>query len=98
LALITCLRDTAWARGYNWGFEAFRTLVRCRYNFDLDTVEPNFLPVSLEASEELAALGSGLLPDVLVNNPHGDYPQDVEVPLPPPALKESSEDEATLGP
>jgi hypothetical protein len=45
-----------------------------QYEFDPDTVETNFLPVP--TGEEMAAVGRELLPDVPVNNVHGDYSQD----------------------
>lgn len=79
--------------GLSLGFEALRTLILDQYEFDQATIEANFLPVPSDVVEEMAAIETELLPDVPLNNIHGDYPQDNEIHPLPADLEESFEDE-----
>jgi hypothetical protein len=54
--------------------------------------------VPSNSTEEMTIVWKEMIPDVPVNNPHGDYPQDAEIPPPPPELEESSRDEAAPKP
>jgi hypothetical protein len=62
LTFVPCFRDMAWVRGFNWGFEAFRTLILDQHEFNSATAEADFLPVLVEVGEEMAAVRTELLP------------------------------------
>lgn len=55
LILVLWLHDLSWSRGYNWGFENYRTLVLNpqTFSFDLAIVSPFTLGITDEAIIEL---------------------------------------------
>jgi DNA repair exonuclease SbcCD ATPase subunit len=60
LSYVPFLRDQSWARGCNWGFENFRTLVtNSKYKFDPETVG-----FPEEAILEMDEFGKEFMPDV----------------------------------
>jgi hypothetical protein len=60
------LWDQSWARGCNWGFENFQTLVtNPQYRFDPETVGPQLVGFPEEAILEMDEFGKDFMPDVL---------------------------------
>jgi chromosome segregation ATPase len=65
LSYVPFLRDQSWARGFNWGFENFRTLVtNPKYKFDPETVGPQLVGFPNEAVQEMEEFGKEFMPDV----------------------------------
>jgi len=58
LSYVPFLRDQSWARGFNWGFENFQTLVtNPKYKFDPETVGPHLVGFPDEAIQEMEDFG-----------------------------------------
>ena len=91
LSFLPWLRDHSWARGFNWGFEAFRTLVLHPNLFDFEpkTVKSDFLPVPETARGELHYMGEELFPDVLNWTERMSFPTDPALPQLPLDVSES---------
>lgn len=65
LSYVPFLRDQSWARGFNWGFKNFRTLVtNPQYKFDPETVGPQLVGFPDEAVQEMEEFGLDFMPDV----------------------------------
>jgi hypothetical protein len=65
LSYVPFLRDQSWARGFNWGFENFQTLVKNpQYKFNPETVGPHLVGFSDEAVQEMDDFGKEFMPDV----------------------------------
>lgn len=66
LAFVLKLRDFSWGRGYNWGFENYRTLELNSeiYTYDKAIVSPFFVRIPEKAIKEVEELGKSFLPDV----------------------------------
>jgi chromosome segregation ATPase len=65
LSYVLFLRDQSWARGCNWGFENFQTLVtNSKYKFDPETVGPQLVGFPEEAILEMDEFGKEFMPDV----------------------------------
>jgi hypothetical protein len=80
LSYVPFLRDQSWARGFNWGFENFQTLVtNPKYKFDPETVGPHLVGFPDEAVQETEDFGKEFMPDVLSWG--ADTPDPREDPL-----------------
>jgi hypothetical protein len=65
LSYVAFLRDQSWGRGFNWGFENFRTLLmNSQDKFDLETVGPLVVRIPEEAVQEMEEFGKEFMPDV----------------------------------
>jgi hypothetical protein len=65
LSYVPHLQDHSWARGCNWGFKNFRTLVtNPQYKFDPKTVAPTLVGFPEEAILEMEEFGKDFMPDV----------------------------------
>jgi len=65
LSYVPFLRNQSWARGCNWGFENFRTLVtNPKYKFNPETVGPQLVGFPEEAILEMDEFGKEFMPDV----------------------------------
>jgi uncharacterized small protein (DUF1192 family) len=65
LSYVPFLRDQSWGRGFNWGFENFRTLLKnSQDKFDLETVGPLVVGIPEEAIQEMEEFGKKFMPDV----------------------------------
>jgi len=66
LSYVPFLRDQSSARGCNWGFKNFQTLVtNPKYKFDPETVGPQLVGFLEEAILEMEEFGKEFMPDVL---------------------------------
>jgi hypothetical protein len=65
LSYVPFLRDQSWGRGFNWGFENFRTLVKNpQYKFDPETVGLLLVGILDEAVQEMEDFGKEFISDV----------------------------------
>lgn len=65
LSYVSFLRDQSWARGCNWGFKNFQTLVtNPQYKFDPETVGPQLVGFPEEAILEMEEFGKDFMPNV----------------------------------
>jgi uncharacterized small protein (DUF1192 family) len=65
LSYVPFLRDQSWARGCNWGFENFQTLVtNPQYKFDPETVGPQLVGFPKREIIEMDEFGKDFMPDV----------------------------------
>jgi hypothetical protein len=65
LSYVPFLRDQSWGRGFKWGFENFRTLLKnSQDKFDLETVGPLVVGIPEEAIQEMEEFGKKFMPDV----------------------------------
>jgi hypothetical protein len=94
LSFLPWLRDHSWARGFNWGFEAFRTLVLHPnlFDFEAESVKSDFLPVPENARNELHYMGEELFPDVLNWAERMGFPTDHSLPQLPSDVSESDDE------
>jgi hypothetical protein len=91
LSFLPWLRDHGWARGFNWGFEAFRTLVLHPnlFDFDAGSVKSDFLPVPEAARNELHYMGEELFPDCPNWKERMGFPTDPSLPQLPSDVSDS---------
>jgi uncharacterized small protein (DUF1192 family) len=84
LSYVPFLRDQSWARGCNWGFENFQTLVtNPQYKFDPETVGPQLVGFPERAILEMDEFSKDFMPDV--PSWDDDAPDPREDPLDDPA-------------
>jgi uncharacterized small protein (DUF1192 family) len=80
LSYVPFLRDQSWARGCNWGFENFQTLVtNHQYKFDPEMVGLQLVGFPEEEILEMEEFGRDFMPDVSIWG--DDAPDPREDPL-----------------
>jgi hypothetical protein len=90
------IRDHVWARGFQWGFKNFKTLVLHpnKFQFNPKIVAANYLPLPFSAINEMLDIGIDLVPYAPEDNLHGLYPMAPPLPL---DSNESFDDEIVGG-